>query len=149
MLLSNHRITTFLRAASIGSIVGMIAAVAGLAVEGWNVGRHGAEYSSYRFHFITFGALPGMLIAENQFGSDFQLGEVMQHKTSVVGWNALVFALLSSGAFCLMRRTMAASPPPSRAEKEAPNNTSHDTSADRTLTPEKSSPTGSDLDKKP
>ena len=106
-----HRIATGLRAAFIGSVVGVVAAIAGLAVEGWNVDRHGAGYSSYRFHCIAVGALPGMTIAEKRFGADFRLGEVMEHKAAVIGWNGLVYALLSAGVFAIFRRSVAPSRP--------------------------------------
>ena len=82
-----------------GAILGAVAAVGGLAINEWNVLNHGASYRSYRFDAFTFLALPGMLIAENRFGADFQLGEILLHKPAVIGWNALVYALLGLVVF--------------------------------------------------
>ena len=104
---STNLIAKYLKASCIGALVGIVAAIAGLAAEGWNVNHHGAEYSSYRFHYVALGALPGMIIAENRFGADFRLGEVMHHKAAVVGWNALVYASLSAGVFALFSRPVS------------------------------------------
>jgi hypothetical protein len=116
---STNRIARLLRASCIGAVLGVVAAIAGLAVEGWNVDHHGAEYSSYRFHYIGLGAFPGVIIAENRFGADFRLGEVMQHKTTVIGWNAFAYSLLSAGVFALFSRSVAPPPPSTLTKKEA------------------------------
>lgn len=93
-----------LKAAAVGAMVGVVAAVGGLAIERWNVEHFGASYRSYRFHELALGALPGMLIAEARFGSDFQLGEVLSHRPAVIAWNALVYASLGIAAHLLFRR---------------------------------------------
>ncbi|MEK6248193.1 MAG: hypothetical protein N2C12_08435 [Planctomycetales bacterium] len=95
--------TSLLRVSFIAALLGGLAATGGLAIEEWNVDHHGAEYSSYQFHWLTLGALPGMLITADRHGSDFQLGEIMQHRRAVIGWNSVVYAVLSASAFALFR----------------------------------------------
>ena len=96
-----------------GALVGIVTAIAGLKIEEWNVAQYGAEYSSYQFEFLAVGALPGMLIAENRSGGDFQLGETSNHTSAVKGWNAVVFSLLGAGATCIFWM---------RSAKNAPTN---------------------------
>jgi len=91
------RTVTLLKASCIGALAGIVTAIAGLKIIEWNVARYGAEYSSYQFEFLAVGALPGMLIAENRWGSDFQLGEVLHHTSAVMRWNAFFYSMLSAG----------------------------------------------------
>jgi hypothetical protein len=60
-----------------------------------------------------------MIIAEKRFGADFRLGEVMHHKAAVVGWNALVYTLLSIGVFAIFSISVAKSRPSTLTKKEA------------------------------
>jgi hypothetical protein len=101
------RTVTLLKASCIGALAGIVTAIAGLKIIEWNVARYGAEYSSYQFEFLAVGALPGMLIAENRWGSDFQLGEVLHHTSAVMRWNAVVFSLLGAGVTCIFWKPSA------------------------------------------
>jgi tetrahydromethanopterin S-methyltransferase subunit E len=88
--------------AVVGTVFGALSAVAGLAIEDWNLTHHGASYPSYRFELLALPALPGMMIAESQFGGDFQLGEIQSHRAPVIGWNALAYATIMSVGYLLL-----------------------------------------------
>lgn len=113
--------TNLLRAFLIAALLGGLAAVGGLAIEGWNVDHHGAEYSSYQLDWLTLGALPGMMITEARFGSDFQLGEIELHRSAVIGWNALTYAGLGAVAHALLRLIARPTPTVNPAKTELPN----------------------------
>jgi hypothetical protein len=122
-----REMTSLLRTSLIAALFGGLAAVVGLAIEGRNINYHGAEYSSYQFDWLTLGALPGMMITEARFGLDFQLGEIMQYRSDVIGWNALIYAILGTvlyGFFRLIRRPTTTVNP---AKTNLPNKAQHPT----------------------
>lgn len=92
-----------LKVLAVASVLGIVASVVGLAIVNRNVDLHGAEYSSYRFDWLAFGGLPGMLITEWYHGADFQLGEIRQHQWAVICWNAVCYGAFAVGALWLIR----------------------------------------------
>lgn len=121
--------TKLFRASLIAALLGWLAAIGGLAIEEWNIDHHGAEYSSYQFDWLALGAMPGMMIAEARFGADFQLGEIMQHRSAVIGWNALAYAGLGAAAYALFRQIARPVMTVNSARTKSPNKTLHDNGA--------------------
>lgn len=117
----------FLRVVVVATLLGLLAAVVGLAIENRNVEQHGVEYSSYQFDWLVLGALPGIFVTEARQGVDFQVGEHMLHQPAVIGWNSLVYGAVAAGTFFLIRFALGATNAKGSPEENSPNKSRHRT----------------------
>jgi hypothetical protein len=92
----------------IGFVVGGVVGVLGVIVTRLNEQTFGAMHSRYRGEWLAIPALPGELIAEWRFGSDWQFGEWWPQRYEIIGWNALLWGIawLVVAVFCKVRRQL-------------------------------------------
>ena len=76
--------------------VGLAFGYLGAFIEGWNESSHGAEYSSWKYDWLTYPALPGFIISTILHQSDYQLTEQwIENKHEVAILNGLAFAVVA------------------------------------------------------